>query len=208
MVKNIILSIGKCFLYVLMLGICQSIALSILPGNVLLGTIFSSLLFIILVFCIAYVFKWETKKRLKINYISLKSIAIVIALAILANFAIQSVQFLFPESMRDVMADAFQSDFSDGKGIVSFLAIVVFAPFSEELLFRGLLFGELKSSTNLYVAGVLQALLFGIVHGNIIWGLIAFLSALFYVFLLERCDSIFAPIIGHMSVNLLAFIFM
>ena len=206
MSKNIIVSIGKCFLYVVLFGICQACLLSVIPNDILLGTLFSSIMFICLVFAIARIFKWELSDRLGIRRISIRNILFIICLAIIVNFAIQSVQLLFPESMRSDMVSSLESDFLNGKSLIGFLAVVIFAPMSEELLFRGLLFGELKKSTNTYIAGFLQAVLFGIMHGNIIWGLIAFLSAVFYAFLFERFNSIFAPLVGHMSVNLLAFI--
>lgn len=206
MIKNIIVSIAKCFGYVILFGVCQSFLLSAIPSDILLSTIFSSLIFICLVFVMARIFRWEFSERLGIRRISIKSVLFIICLTLFINLVIQSVQLLFAEGMRNDMINSLESDFSNGKSIIGFLAIVIFAPMSEELLFRGLLFGELKKNINVYIAGLLQATLFGIIHGNIIWGIIAFLSAVFYAFLFERFNSIFAPLVGHMSVNLLAFI--
>ena len=100
------------------------------------------------------------------------------------------------------------SDYSDystvllgGSFIFSLIATGIIAPIFEELLFRGLIFGELKKITDVRLALVIQALIFGVFHLNIIQGTYAFLIGLVLGFLYYRSNSLLSPILMHITFN-------
>jgi membrane protease YdiL (CAAX protease family) len=62
---------------------------------------------------------------------------------------------------------------------LTLLSMVVFAPFTEELLFRGLLFGTLAPRVGTFAGALISAILFGAAHGDPL--LIAGLAALGFV---------------------------
>ena len=84
--------------------------------------------------------------------------------------------------------------------IMSFHIIIV-AACMEEMLFRGLIYRQLKEQVGIAAAGVISALLFGILHGNFVQGLYAFLIGLLLVYSYERFQSMAAPILVHMAAN-------
>ena len=81
-------------------------------------------------------------------------------------------------------------------------ASVVTAPILEELLVRGILYQGLKKALqNRYAAFVCASLLFGILHGNLVQGLFAFLIGLYLNWIYEAEGSLIPPILAHGAVN-------
>lgn len=90
--------------------------------------------------------------------------------------------------------------------VLQILATCVGAPFAEELLFRGLIHKNLRKVMNMIPAMLISSLLFGIIHGNIIQGIYAFLIGLICAFVYEKFKTIWAPIILHAAANSFAVI--
>lgn len=89
-----------------------------------------------------------------------------------------------------------------GNSVISFVYIGIIAPFSEEYIFRGVIFNKAKKVIPYMYANILQAILFGVMHGNVVQGTYAFVLGLFLGMLYEKRQSIFVPIALHMVVNL------
>jgi membrane protease YdiL (CAAX protease family) len=101
-----------------------------------------------------------------------------------------------------------QEDIAEGFGAlpVQILLIVLAAPISEELLFRGMLFGGLRTRLPRIAAALISALIFGLLHAltgiSAVPPLIAFgfILALLY----EETGSILPGILLHMLNNSVA----
>lgn len=195
----------KCFLYILVLGICQIIGSEIVQEDALLSTALGDMIFIVAVMIVMKLSQKDIKSRFKFNKVTLKDFVIVILMSLILNVAFQSVQLLFPETMRNELFIVADANVGDVGGVIGFVTMVLIVPFVEELLVRGLILWELANSFNINIAIVLQAVLFGVMHGNVIWAIIAFLSALLYGYFVKKYDSIFTSVFGHMSVNFLSF---
>lgn len=204
--KNIAISLLKCFLYVIIMGICQVISSSLVSEDVLLSTFFGDIIFVVVAIIMVKFLERDVKERLRFNKITLKTAISVVIIALVFNILFQSVQFLFPMSMRAELFNQMDNELGDIVGVIGFITTVIVAPLSEEVLFRGLILGELTKCFNVHIAIILQAVLFGVMHGNIIWATIAFLSAVLYGYFVKKYKSIFTSVLGHMSVNLLSFI--
>ncbi len=89
--------------------------------------------------------------------------------------------------------------------ILAFVTLVVIAPFAEEIIFRGYLFGRLKKYAPVWVAIVVTSVVFGALHGA--WNLAVDTFALSVVMSLLRQNtgSLWSSILLHMSKNGLAF---
>ena len=90
--------------------------------------------------------------------------------------------------------------------VVQILVTSVAAPLVEELLFRGIVYKRLRTIMNITPAMIISAALFGIVHGNMVQFIYAFLIGLIFAFVYEKFKTIWAPIILHASANLLSVI--
>lgn len=82
-----------------------------------------------------------------------------------------------------------------------FLYSVLLAPVSEELIFRGVTMRQAKKALPFWGANLLQALLFGIYHMNMVQGIYAFCLGLILGYVCEKGGSIYYSILLHMLFN-------
>lgn len=79
---------------------------------------------------------------------------------------------------------------------------VVLAPFGEELLYRGALFGALRTRLSLHRAALLSALIFAAVHGyGVLGSLFVALSGYVWARLAARTGSLWPTMLSHALVN-------
>ncbi len=88
--------------------------------------------------------------------------------------------------------------------VVIFLASGVLAPITEELLFRGLIYKRLRNRFGIIASMIFGSLLFGIVHGNLVQFIYAFLLGSIFSYIYEKFKTIIAPIIAHAGANIIA----
>ena len=77
-------------------------------------------------------------------------------------------------------------------------------PIAEELLFRGVVYKRLKLYLGVTPALIGSALLFGIMHVNLVQFLYAAIVGLFLAFLLEKTGKLSMAVSGHIAANLVA----
>lgn len=87
------------------------------------------------------------------------------------------------------------------------LAIVVFAPLVEEILFRGMVFRYLSMALPAGAAVVFQGLLFGGMHGTMIWIVYASILGCIFGYVRARTGSLHATILMHMGFNAGSYLF-
>lgn len=86
-------------------------------------------------------------------------------------------------------------------GLLTALSIVVMGPLAEELVFRGIIQTRLLRAMPLWIAVVLQAALFAIIHGTPIQIVYALLLGLALGFLRSRTGSILPGLAAHAAFN-------
>ncbi len=80
---------------------------------------------------------------------------------------------------------------------------VILAPVVEELIFRGLTFRFARLALPFWLANIWQALLFGLLHGNLLQGIYAFVMGLFLGFVAHRGRGIKYSIPIHILFNII-----
>lgn len=123
-----------------------------------------------------------------------------IALCFFSNGTIVVENALFPQMVDSYMQLMEQAGF--GVDVLSIIASVILAPIGEEFLCRGLsLKFAKKCFGKFWIANILQALLFGLIHANWVQGIYAFFIGLVLGYLAERYQSLIPCIILHFVVN-------
>lgn len=89
---------------------------------------------------------------------------------------------------------------------LTFIVIVILAPITEELIFRGILFEEINRLFDYKFAIFSTALLFGIYHFNILQGVNTFAMAIILAIVYYYRKNILDSILIHMVNNFLALI--
>lgn len=91
--------------------------------------------------------------------------------------------------------------FNQNQIILTFIGTVILAPLVEEYLFRHKIQGYLKETFNTQLAIIIQAIIFGMLHGFIIQKIYAMLIGAFFGFINEKEKSMQPSIVMHMVVN-------
>lgn len=88
----------------------------------------------------------------------------------------------------------------EAKGVIFGIAVIA-APVTEELIFRGCLYGILRKSSGRLPAIMVSSILFALIHGHLpsLPGLLILAVGLALVY--ERCGSLWAPISMHAAFN-------
>jgi membrane protease YdiL (CAAX protease family) len=87
-----------------------------------------------------------------------------------------------------------------------FVALVMLAPFVEEVLFRGFLFRAFRETFGFWIGAIGVSLLFAVAHGQANVGIDVFVLSMFLCYLREKTDSLWTSIALHALKNLVAFI--
>ena len=111
------------------------------------------------------------------------------------------LQMFMPDFMLNSYTQTEQAIYGSSI-VIQIMAAGIIAPIVEELVFRGLVYKRLTKITDIKIAAVLSAVLFGVYHNNWVQAPYAFIIGLLAVFLYERYKSVVAPILFHMSANL------
>lgn len=104
------------------------------------------------------------------------------------------------ESYQSVQADQFSANL-----LLGLFCYGLITPISEELVFRGVVYGYLRRMINLKTAMIFSALIFGMYHGNLVQGIYGTLMGCLMVYAYEYFGNIKAAMAVHIIANLLAY---
>lgn len=87
-----------------------------------------------------------------------------------------------------------------------FVVLVIITPFVEELLFRGIIYGGLRTrGLPVWAAALIISVLFGLAHGQLNVAVDVFCLSLIACYTRELTGSIWAGVVLHMIKNFIAF---
>lgn len=129
---------------------------------------------------------------------------------VLLGFVVQHVTSLIMVAINALMPSVMNeyTEMIDSSGISEYsllwaVATLILPPIVEEVIFRGLILQYLgKAGASFIVANLIQAVLFGIFHMNLVQGIYTALLGFLLGYLAYRYDSIFVPMILHAIYNL------
>lgn len=182
-------------------------------NNSMGGVIVFSHLVIILVFALWY--GLNIRKKIQTaplgNVLTPKNIGVTVLMAVsmcfFVNFGMEVAVLIIPASVMESYA-ALMEMAGFGESVLSTIAAVCLAPIGEELVYRGvcLYYAEkfvekIDKTKAFWIANAIQALGFGVFHGNIVQGSYAFLMGLVLGYLAKRYNSVIPAMIAHMVIN-------
>lgn len=95
---------------------------------------------------------------------------------------------------------------------MTFISLVILPPFTEEVMVRGMLYGSLKKVTSLAVAVISTSVIFAAAHlgegsAGLLWtaAIQFFVLSLVLIYLREKTQGLWAPILLHAANNAIAF---
>lgn len=107
------------------------------------------------------------------------------------------------------LSEKYQQVASNQYSVALPVGLVIFgilSPFTEEILFRGILYNRMKKYFPQTLAMALSALVFGCYHGNPVQMLYAFVMGLAMALMYEVYGMLEAPVLFHCTANLLVYL--
>ena len=125
---------------------------------------------------------------------------------IVASFALLVMQAIMPTIDWNQAQDVgFSGMYGQMDFILAFICLVVIAPLVEEMIFRGWLYGKMRSKMSAVPAILLVSLLFGIVHGQWNVGVVVFVMSIAMCIMRELTGTIWGGMLIHIIKNGIAF---
>jgi membrane protease YdiL (CAAX protease family) len=133
-----------------------------------------------------------------------KEAALLFAAGVGCGLALTALLGLLPLPAQWLEAyDVASASAFAGEGrIVAAALVVLFAPFCEELLFRGFLLRALMRGFSPTTSVVALSLVFGLMHAQPLWMAYAFLCGLLLGWLALLFDNLAAPMLLHAGINI------
>ncbi len=148
----------------------------------------------------------KPKWRERVQYVNWKVVLLCFGIGFvvlcLSNGIVMVETLLFPFIVESVNAMMELSGFGDSVSPLMYVAAIVFAPIGEEFCYRGLtLYYAKKGVGKFWIANLMQAALFGLIHMNLVQGAYAFVMGLVLGWLVERYQSVLPSILAHFAMN-------
>ncbi len=175
------------------------IAIRDLLEAALLITIVTGVIALLIYFLIFKGSKKNVLEEVNIRPINLKSIPFLILGGVALNFFISLILNLLPQEMIDAYSQS--ASLISGSDAMVFIATVIMAPIVEEVMCRGLIQSRFQKGMPTAVAIILQGVIFGALHGQILWIAYATLLGVIFGVIAHRQNSILGAIILHFAVN-------
>lgn len=147
----------------------------------------------------------STKESVKIPWLKLLVFTPFVKFTSAAIMALVGLVFLylFPDIFSSVSNDI-DNQLQPFETFLSFITVIILAPFVEELFFRGMLLNKWRNKFGLFKGILLTSLIFALIHPFNFFA--AFLTSILYSLLYVKTKKIYVPILAHAIGNLLAFI--
>lgn len=134
------------------------------------------------------------------------NIVYVIVITLFISFALNNIISMTPlVKLSSGYAQASES-FYGSTLVLELIGSGILSPIMEELVFRGIVFGNLRKLTGLWQSVFLSALLFGLIHFNIVQFVYAFWLGIVLALFMYKSGHMYAAMIGHITANAFAVI--
>lgn len=84
---------------------------------------------------------------------------------------------------------------------IEILTLCIIGPIAEELVYRGFVYQRLQEHSSETAAAVWSALLFGVMHLNLVQGVYAFVLGILLAHIVHKTGSLFTAAAAHMAAN-------
>lgn len=131
----------------------------------------------------------------------IKRLLVIIGITICLSIGLNNVICMSPLVQ---MSEEFQnaSDAFYGSTLwIELLGSAIVTPVLEELLHRGVVFGRLRRRMDMWPAVIVSALVFAVLHFNIVQFIYAFILGIVFALFVEKTGKLYPAIIAHIVAN-------
>ncbi|MBO4477827.1 MAG: CPBP family intramembrane metalloprotease [Lachnospiraceae bacterium] len=116
------------------------------------------------------------------------------------------LNMFMPKEILNTFEETSEVLWNDDTSILSFVSVVLVAPLTEELMFRGLIYTRLRLMLKAPYTILITAFLFGLFHENLLQFIYAFVIGLILAYMMEAYRNLWAPIMVHAAANLISWL--
>jgi len=203
-----ILREGEAFIYEYFRSDPMEIAREITSAIAYPLLILSSVLTLFLFWIIFRVRNRSAAREMSLNFFRPLIILPLLVLGASMNVLVSCAMSFLPEAWLE----AYNQSASMLEGVesiplaVQFLGAALLVPLTEEATFRGMAMSRLRRAFPWWAAAGIQALLFGLCHGQWLWMIYAGLSGLLMGWVFIRVGSLWASFLVHAAFNAFSFV--
>ena len=206
--KTIGICIGLPILNLFVVSITQSILLiftkniEIVKNNIYPLVLIGDIITLILIALILLPSDYGMKDRINIKRIPIKEYFNILILGIGITILLLFLSSILTKLIPSYNEVANQLATSRGSALQLIITIALI-PIYEEIFYRGIIFEYLRKNFNIIVAIVVQALVFGVMHLNLVQGIYTFILGIVLALIYMYSESILGNITVHIIFNLL-----
>lgn len=155
-----------------------------------------------------YLFKGRVglKRQLRLNGVSRVSTLMLSLVYLICCYPLVIAMNAFTISITSNEAQSITDEFAGVSPFLVWLIVGFIGPVVEEIVFRGMILGGLRSTGRILSAIVLSGFLFGLMHLNLNQFSYTVIMGIFWGLLVEASGSILTSMICHISMNSLSVI--
>lgn len=132
---------------------------------------------------------------------TVRSLLPLVPLGLALNVFVSSLLSLLPPQWLETYQAASSMALGSGMDLFTLLMIALLAPFTEEVLFRGLVYTRFSRALPRWLAIALSALLFGLMHGQPVWVAYTAFLGVALCLAMDRYGSLWGAVALHMAFN-------
>lgn len=144
------------------------------------------------------------QKKFKLGSEQMIYIAITVVSVSALGIAVNNIIAMTPLIQTSEGFQTANQAFFAGTAVYELLGSCFLIPIAEELLFRGVVYQRLKLMLGVSPAIICSALIFGLVHVNLVQFLYAAVLGCLLAYLYEKTGFFYVPVLGHIAANTVA----
>lgn len=209
--KSVAICLGLMILNQLIIGLASDIgAIFIKDVNkigeyIYIFAFIGDLITLILVYLVCSIFNIKLPNKSVLKKINLKEIVYIILFGVGFSIILLNLTGMLTKLIPSYTNVQNQLKHTNNS-ILQLFIVIILIPICEELIYRRLIFSYLKENYNIVGATIIQALLFGIAHGNIVQGIYTFILGIALALLYIYCNSLWGSIILHIIFNFIGLV--
>ncbi len=205
--KSILFSIMYTAIYFILQVVVQLVILfawgyNFAMENLTLTVIVSSIISFLIYWGIVKLRKQKLSSACSFKKFDYRQIPVLMVLGFSLQYLFQGLILIFGlDKLFPEHEELIRLIFEGGSPLMIILSVMILAPFIEEVIFRGLIINELKGKMPFVLVIIIQALIFGVIHGNWLQIIYASILGILLGLITTWCRSVWPAIILHISMN-------
>lgn len=158
--------------------------------------------YIIIIIALNALFTRVDNQYASVKGLHIGKLLLVLLMVILAGVGLNYIISTIAPGDADTNYVAIRDTYYSADFLLQLVVLGVVVPIAEELMYRGILYKRLRAGANITVSVMVSAVVFGLLHFNLIQGIYGALMGAMLAIIVEMTDNIVYSCVGHIGVNI------